>query len=148
MKREASEEIENGGGGRAVQKIRHNSLRYSTLTHLPFAICKAVLQVSSDMAMRSALQAAFRTTEHNFFQYANRRGKQHPFVFCHELPKLLITSNHMLLKNVFMRCNVFSWRIWRLRSLVLFCEHRSWVLFEARSRSCSGLGKCRLHGKD
>ena len=99
MKREASEEIENGGGGRAVQKIRHNSLRYSTLTHLhSFAICKAVLQVSSDMAMRSALQAAFRTTEHNFFQYANRRGKrgkQHPFVFCHELPKLLITSNHI-----------------------------------------------------
>jgi len=29
-------------------------------------------EVSSDMAMRSALQAAFRTTEHNFFQYANR----------------------------------------------------------------------------
>ena len=29
-------------------------------------------QVGSDMAIRSALQAAFRTTEHNFFQYANR----------------------------------------------------------------------------
>lgn len=29
-------------------------------------------EVASDMAMRSALQAAFRTTEHNFFQYANR----------------------------------------------------------------------------
>lgn len=29
-------------------------------------------EVSSDMAIRSALQAAFRTTEHNFFQYANR----------------------------------------------------------------------------
>jgi len=29
-------------------------------------------EVNSDLAMRSALQAAFRTTEHNFFQYANR----------------------------------------------------------------------------
>jgi len=29
-------------------------------------------EVSSDLAMRSALTAAFRTTEHNFFQYANR----------------------------------------------------------------------------
>lgn len=29
-------------------------------------------EVSSEMAMRSALQAAFRTTEHNFFQYMNR----------------------------------------------------------------------------
>ncbi|CAJ1454404.1 unnamed protein product [Effrenium voratum] len=29
-------------------------------------------EVGSDMAIRSALQAAFRTTEHNFFQYANR----------------------------------------------------------------------------
>ncbi|CAE8592035.1 unnamed protein product [Polarella glacialis] len=28
--------------------------------------------VAGDMAMRSALQAAFRTTEHNFFQYANK----------------------------------------------------------------------------
>lgn len=32
-------------------------------------------EVSSDMAIRSALQAAFRTTEHNFFQYANRLGR-------------------------------------------------------------------------
>ena len=30
-------------------------------------------KVNSDLAMRSALQAAFRTTEHNFFQYANRQ---------------------------------------------------------------------------
>jgi len=29
-------------------------------------------EVASDVAMRSALLAAFRTTEHNFFQYANK----------------------------------------------------------------------------
>ena len=174
MKREASEEIFKTGGGRAVQKIRHNSLRYSTLTHLPFAKQFCRLAVIWPCGQHCKLLSEPQNTISSSMPTGvASRCKQHPFVFCHELPKLLITSNHML-KNVFMRpcvkvgvsrsgnlhvpaahwlnswcfcCNVFSWRIWRLRSLVSFCEHRSFF-FEARSRSCSGLGKCRLHGKD
>ena len=44
--------------------------------------------MNSDLAMRSALQAAFRTTEHNFFQYANRQLGPFSFVLCDKFANL------------------------------------------------------------